>query len=435
MTPPKKERTHGITQKDIADALGLAQSTVATALNPKTEHKLLFKTAEQIKSYASKMGYRPLRVAQIMRGEKTRVIGVVMRMGMYSSNHELVRQLANCLNRECYRLVMVDTQWFDGDPEMIKNYLMDQVVEGVILCNVNSLEDAEAIVNVLPESLPVVSLNSAQLARTPIVRLNTHELYYQLTRYHLALGSQRLVYLSIYRDPGTLSRPGWSTKERITGFIQAVRDAGGIIVADGHSQELLEIHGCHAKIPKGYHGMIGEVVYPVKKENINNAFENGYDYVARLHRKGERYESLICTNDDVALGAMAACADLGIAVPGDLRISGYDDTASGRFAMVPLTTVRRPLVGMAEKAVEVLLHRIQNPDESALPALHLLPADILPRASTASFEEHEELHKTGFPGSNDHGISFEFQSDEDRMRRFQPPTSAACMQSSLSSTP
>lgn len=419
MKPQKKDRIHGITQKDIADALGIAQSTVATALNPKTEHKLLFETAEKIKAYAKEMGYRPQRVAQIMRGEKTRVIGVVVRMGIYSANHELVRQLANCLNRECYRLVMVDTQWFDGDAELVKNYLVDQAVEGVILCNVNAFEDAKAIADLLPKFLPIVSLSSGVLPQAPVIRVNTHGLYHQLARYHLALGSRNLVYLSMYRDPGMLYKANWSTRERVTGFIQAISEAGGVVVMDELAQEALDIHSCLSAVPKGHKGIVGRVVHPLKKKNVNNAFENGYDQAMQLSWRGrERCESLICINDDVALGAMAACADMGISVPEELRISGHDDTPAGRFGMVPLTTVRRPLAEMAEKAVEVLLHCLQNPDDSSPPAVHLLPADVLVRTSTAHPEEHQELFETGFPGANHHGMSFEFHSGGDRKMKF-----------------
>ena len=60
------------TQKDIAEALGYAQSTVATALSPGSRHKLSPDIVERIQKYADKIGYRPQRFAQILKGKKSR---------------------------------------------------------------------------------------------------------------------------------------------------------------------------------------------------------------------------------------------------------------------------------------------------------------------------------------------------------------------------
>jgi DNA-binding LacI/PurR family transcriptional regulator len=410
-------REFGPTQKDIAEALGLAQSTVATALNPKTEDRLLAETAKQIKEYAEKVGYRPQRFAQLMRGGQSHTIGVVVRIGNYASNQELVSRLANELNHAGYRQVLVDTQWFGGNLEAVKHYLLDQAVEGVIFCNLLPCTEAEAVKDKLPDHLPLVSLSSGSLENTPGVRVDTHAVYHQLTRYHLELGSRHLACLSMFRDAGVISRPDWNTRERTTGFVQAIRERGGIVVADEIVQEILEIPA-HTRVPASHQGIVGEIIYPEKTSRLTNACENGYCQTLRLIDRDEDFDSLVCGNDNAALGALAACADRGIRVPDDMRISGYGDTPAGQFAMVPLTTVRRPLAELARKAVEMILTLSRNPEKRLRTPFCSLSAEIVLRRSTASPEEHQQLSDQGFFAPKEGNIPFEFLPQTERLEQF-----------------
>lgn len=370
----------------------------------------MVETVAKIREYATKIGYRPQRFAQIMRGGRTRVIGVVLRVGKYSSHHELVKRLANALNRTGYRLVMVDLDWFDLNLEMVRDYVLDQGVEGLIFCNMVSRTQCRELKSLLPERLPIISLSSS-LEGVPNLGVDTQGAYHQLTRYHLALGSRRLVMLSMFRDPGVIVRPDWSTWDRVSGFVRGIQEAGGILVATDAVRELLEIPNCKTSVPEGYEGIVGEVLYPEKEARLKDAFGNGFYQTLALAERGEMPESLICLNDDTALGALAACADRGWQVPSDLRVSGYDDTAAGLYGMVPLTTVRKPLDDLASTAVKMLIALVEEPDTQGDDVNMYLSGQIVVRRSTGSVEENSRLEAEGFFASDE---VFEFRLEQQR---------------------
>ena len=404
------------TQKDIADALGVSQSTVAMALSAQHERKLMAETVERIRKYAAEVGYHPQRFAQIMQGGHTRIIGVIVRLGIYTTNHKMVAMLANEFTRAGYRLVVVDPEWFGGDAELVKRYLLDQGVEGVVFCNVTLIEDVEALQAALPDRMPYCSLQSS-VACGPNLRADLEGAYYQMTRLHLALGSQHLALLTMYRDVGNIRRPAWTVRDRVMGFSRAIQEAGGTVVADDTAAELLEIPGCKSfpkRLPKG---IVGAIHYPEKAPEVNNAFGNGFYQTLRLIDAAALPDSLICANDDGALGAFAACADRNVQVSGEVRISGHDDTVAGQFGMAPLTTVRLPLEEMVRTTAEGLLEQIRNPEKVRENSLVQLPCKIVVTSSCGSREELRQLAGSDFFRSGG-GHEFEWKLDDNGVHRF-----------------
>ncbi len=405
------------TQKDIADALGVSQSTVAMALSPQHEHKLLVETVEKIRKYAAEVGYHPQRFAQIMQGGHTRIVGVIVRLGIYTNNHEMVSLLANELSRAGYRLVLVDPVWFGGNYEAVRKYLLDQGVEGVILCNVSPNTEAQALRGQLPTTMPVFSLQSSHTGG-PSLRADLEAAYYHMTRLHLALGARTVSLLSMFRDLGHLDRPAWTVSDRINGFVRAIQEAGGALVADEDVRELMEIPNCRNSVRKSDR-IVGRVMYPVRVNPVRNAYENGFNQTLQLIDSDSLPDSLICANDDGALGVLAACSDRDMSVPRDVRVSGHDDTMAGRFGSVALTTIRPPLEALVKKTAAGIVSCIQNPEEfqQGVP-LPSEPCEIVVTGSCGTRDEIEQVADNGFfkTGQN---IRFQWAPDEDRLHRFE----------------
>jgi len=88
---------------------------------------------------------------------------------------------------------------------------------------------------------------------------------------------------------------------------------------------------------------------------------------------------VLCANDVVAFGAINAARGLGLAVPDDVSITGFDDIAMAAWEVFRLTTVRQDLRRMAETAVDLVLGLVDDPQ--AEPERIVLPADLVPRAT------------------------------------------------------
>jgi len=97
--------------------------------------------------------------------------------------------------------------------------------------------------------------------------------------------------------------------------------------------------------------------------------------------------AIFCASDEVAIGCLEALAEVGLRVPDDISVAGFDDTLAARTTVPQLTTVRQPLRAMGHRAVEVLLVRIaeQNGESVPVPIKPVIfPVDLVPRASVGA---------------------------------------------------
>ncbi|MEV0385390.1 LacI family DNA-binding transcriptional regulator [Nonomuraea sp. NPDC050643] len=82
--------------------------------------------------------------------------------------------------------------------------------------------------------------------------------------------------------------------------------------------------------------------------------ESGHEAARRLLKGGSRPEAIVCSDDEVALGALLAAEELGLEVPGDLAVTGWDDIMAARHARPALTTVRQPMRELGARAARAL---------------------------------------------------------------------------------
>ncbi len=92
-------------------------------------------------------------------------------------------------------------------------------------------------------------------------------------------------------------------------------------------------------------------------------------------------EAIVCCDDWTAIGLLSRADRAGLAIPGDLKVTGFDNLLISRYLPAPLTTIDYPLPAMAEIALDLLDARVASPEVP--PSLHRLPGRLMVRASTA----------------------------------------------------
>jgi DNA-binding LacI/PurR family transcriptional regulator len=108
--------------------------------------------------------------------------------------------------------------------------------------------------------------------------------------------------------------------------------------------------------------------------------EDGYRAAKKLLELSARPTALIAINDLLAIGALRAASDLGLRIPGDLSLVGYDNIPMANYVVPRLTTVSKDAHALGTKAFEVLMARMQSPD---LPRQRIQsPAKFIIREST-----------------------------------------------------
>jgi LacI family transcriptional regulator len=324
------------TSFDVARLAGVSQPTVSRAL--RGEPSVAAETRRRVEEAAAALGYVTSHLGRGLSTRRTRRIGVVAAELTNPFYPHLVGPLQRELELAGYRSVFYVER---GDDALTVTELADGSLDGVVLTTV-SLEST------LPQSLidrgvPFVLLNrevDGIVADAAVVdNVRGASLMADLL---VELGHERI---------GALLGPRWTStgRDRERGFRRALA---------AHGRELPE--------ELTVHGPFG--------------FDEGRDGLTELlNRSGRRPTAVFCANDVLALGALDAAARIGLEVPRDLTIVGFDDISLASWAYVDLTTVRCDLSRLAAVAAELLLKRIATPEEYHHRVV--LPAEIVRRGS------------------------------------------------------
>lgn len=345
-----------VTQKEIAAAAGVSRSAVGFALGvrPAYDAKLRPETRARIVAVARRLGYRPNRYAQVMRGGRSGMIGMIERPGLLQVATLRAAYAAEAVYAGGYGLMTSDVVGYEQGMTTACNALLDARVEGILL--MTSMQPAD-LKRLQTARIPIVQISGATtLPGVSQVRTDVFQGMGDLTRHLIAGGHRRLALLTFRSTPRN-TVADWPAAERIEAFRQTLRDAGGAVE--------------------------GKVYVDFIRPDWTRPCAPGRDAMERLlRRRGPRPDVVLCTNDDWALGALTACRRAGLRVPEDIAITGFDGSPAAEFGAVPLTTVIQPNREISQAAVALLLRLIKG--ERLLPTecLLKLPGKLVVRESS-----------------------------------------------------
>jgi DNA-binding LacI/PurR family transcriptional regulator len=208
--------------------------------------------------------------------------------------------------------------------------------------------------------------------------------------------------------------PDWETFAEVLGNAPVVVAAGGAggpradvvrnddhlgmrlvvdyLVAAGHTA-VAHLGGLGGAVAEerlaGYHAAMAH--HGLESQTVVTEFgfseDAGYRGAARLLRGGRPVTAITAVNDLAAVGAMSAVADAGLGVPGDVAVTGYDDTFVSAIREVSLTSVNPDSSRIGSLAAQCVLHRIENPERPTQE--HLLSPRLVTRSSSGGRVEGE----------------------------------------------
>jgi LacI family transcriptional regulator len=214
---------------------------------------------------------------------------------------------------------------------------------------------AKSAAKFLPPHTPFVALH-ANVSLPHVLNIESDEEHgaYAMTRHLLSKGHRSVLHIT-----GTRGFTG--SERRIRGF-KAALAAGGV----NWSESFL---------------LPGDFTI----EGGRNAMRRWLEQ----HAGTPLPDAVFCANDGTAIGCMEALADLGIRVPEDVSVAGFDDTIAARMAVPQLSTVRQPLAAMGSRAVELIYERIERAAAERtgeMPEPVVFPVELVQRASVARRE-------------------------------------------------
>ena len=291
---------------DVAAQAGVSLATVSRVMNgnPKVDETL----AVRVRDAALALGYTASPLARGLVLGKTQTIAVVVPDLGNPTFQGALRGISDHASREGYRVLVADSHEH-ADDERDLAIEARRRCDGVVLCAPRM--PAEQLAAVLPLLDPVVVVNRVPGgAEVPSVVADYGSGLSQILEHLYGLGHRRMAYLA-----------GNSNAASNTSRLAAIRDFG-----DAHEDARIDVTPCGVEFEDGH--------------AAGDAIANGPATAA------------VAFNDLVAMGLISSLTELGVRVPQDISVTGFDDIPFARYTTPPLTTAAVPVEELGGQAWE-----------------------------------------------------------------------------------
>ncbi|MFF1691629.1 MULTISPECIES: LacI family DNA-binding transcriptional regulator [unclassified Streptomyces] len=328
------------TSRDVARAAGVSQAAVSLVLGDKWRGRVAETTAERVRAAARDLGYRPNLAARNLRLGRTRTALLVVPALTNEFFAGVYTGAARIAAEHGFGVVLYPSPEGIGparDPFDSARAALD----GVLASSMAS----DAVTAIRGDGLPLVMLDSdpddTAATGAATVNLDIADGMRQVTDHLLALGHRRFLHLAS-------AVPSWTF--------------------DVRARELAERT---ARITETH---VSTVHSPLTVEAARTAAQ------AALTAPGPRPTAIVCDDDKLATGAYKAARRLGLHIPDDLSVTGFDDLSLATAVEPELTTVRLPAELFGERGMAALLAVL----DGRTPETTALPVELVVRGSTAA---------------------------------------------------
>ncbi len=312
-----------VTSQHVAKLAGVSQSAVSRVFTPGASASAA--TIAKVRAAADQLGYRPNPIARAMITGKSRIIGLVV---AYLDNQfypVAIERLSRSLQDRGYHvLIFMATNTAESIEKVVQD-LMDYQVDGIVTASVGMSSDLTE--RCAGAGIPVVMFNRGQpgsgLSSVTSANLEGGA---KVAHFLWEGGHRRLAHIAGWEGSST-------GRDRKRGFVDALESLGAAPV-----------------------------------EVIDGMYDRDTAAAAtrRLMARDDPPDAIFVGNDHMAFAVMDCLRfELGLSVPGDVSVVGYDDVPLAAWPAYHLTTVRQPVNRMVEATVETLLAQIEQPGRPA----------------------------------------------------------------------
>jgi len=331
----------GVTITDVARLAGVGRGTVSRVLNeranvdPTTRARVLFAIRE--------LDYVPSPTARRLSLRRTHTVAVILPYLTRPSTVERLRGIEFGLALAGYDMIVVNVETVERRDAVFRELPRSERVDGLIIVSLSP--HPHELERITRSGLPAI-LVDAYHRTLPRVVVDDVQGGHLATDHLIGLGHQRIGFIGDIPRAPLGFKP---SRLRFSGYRRALTDAGLVI-----SAEMVAV-GIHSR---------------------SGASELARVMLARRLRP----TAIVCASDTQAAGVLVAAAALGLSVPGDLSVTGYDDLELADH--LELTTVRQPLFESGLRAVQRILLGIDR--QPMTPFREVLPISLVERRTTAA---------------------------------------------------
>jgi DNA-binding LacI/PurR family transcriptional regulator len=333
------------TINDIAARAGVSKATVSRVLSGSP--KVNAQTRARIQRLIEALGYEPSYLARSLSTKRTNTVGVIIDELPNVFFMEIAAAVEAVLREEGYTMMLSSSNWDEKRELGIVRNMIRNRVAGVILAPVSV--SSQAVLYLRKQDAPFVLLNChSDDPEIPSVSADNHAGGRIAADFLFSEGFDQIVLVTGFEHQ--------SLADRVNGFLQRCEELAGARAGTTIQR---------------YRGV--------------RTWREGYSAASDLLARNRILEMSTClfvTNDNVAMGVLAGLIDLGIRVPQQVSVMGYDDIRYASRYEVPLTTIRQPEEAMGRIAARELLGSVREPGRER--RSYLLPVELKRRDSVLS---------------------------------------------------
>ena len=324
-----------VTSHEVALKAGVSQSTVSRVFSGGSG--LSQETRRRVLEVARELKYKPNAIARSLSTQRTQIIGLVSSHMTNPYFPTVLQSFTQRLHELGWKVLLVSAG-LNEDVDALLPEVLSYQVDGLVI--VTGLHGRHITQQATQQGIPSVLFGRYELGSgISAVSCANYEAGLEVANAFLEAGHQRLAYIGGLEDTS-------ANVDRRKGFVERLNERG--------------IRDCREEL--------GVFTY-----------QGGYEAATRLLRSPSPPEAIFCANDIPAFGVLDAARDLGIKVPDQLSVVGFDDIPMAQWSSYNLTTVRQPIEEMIEATLELLLERIENTKVGSV--VKFLPGTLIKRGS------------------------------------------------------
>lgn len=309
---------------DVAKAAGVSVATVSRSFN--LPHQVRDDVREKVLSIAAQMGYTPNSAAKALRLRKTNVIGAIIPTLDHSIYATMIKSFQDKLAEYGYVVYVLSCGFDSGAISEKVKLLVERGAEALLV--VGDLPDPELTQYLKEYRMPVICTYSYFDDRAfPFIGFDNYASTKQLIEYLLGLG---------HRHMAMLTGP-MKGNDRQQARHQAFMDT--------------------------LHAHRGDCTHCTYESSEGYTIEFGEKTLRRIRLECPEVTAIICNSDVIAFGVLSACKKLGIDVPREMSVVGYDNLEFAAYLEPPLTTLAIPAGEMGLRSAEALIANLKNGTE------------------------------------------------------------------------
>jgi LacI family transcriptional regulator len=316
----KNRMASKLTIQDIARLANVSKATVSRVLNHKPDVDPA--TRERILQIMDEQDFVPSVTAAGLAGGRPRMIGVLVPSLIWPFIPEILQGVAEVVEHSAYEIVL-----YSIPPNKDRSAALDRILDARLIAGLVAVipgPAAERLEQLHQQGFPVVIIDDQGLPNSaPWVGADNRTGAYQAVRHLIDLGYRRIAHI---KGPASYQ----CSQERYQGYCEALNEA---------------------RLP----------LDPTLVFQGDFELPTGREGAQALFSLAERPTAIFAANDHMAWGVLEAAENLGLRVPEDVALVGFDDMPTSMHKRPPLTTVVQPFHVMGQRAADLLLRLLESP--------------------------------------------------------------------------